>query len=128
MIGIIGGGLAGLSAAYYLKKNGYDVRVFEASNRIGGLAGSYDTKGDAIERFYHHLSRSEKTIVELAEELGIGDKIEWRIGKNAYYVNGKVFPLDNPWQILIYPHLTVYDKFRLFLLMKGIDTSYWRIR
>jgi len=121
MIGIIGGGLAGLSAAYYLKKNGYDVRVFEASNRIGGLAGSYDTKGDAIERFYHHLSRSEKTIVELAEELGIGDKIEWRIGKNAYYVNGKVFPLDNPWQILIYPHLTVYDKFRLFLLMKGID-------
>lgn len=121
MIGIIGGGLAGLSAAYYLKKNGYDVRVFEASNEIGGLAGSYNTKGDTIEKFYHHLSRSEKTIVELSEELGIGEKIEWRIGKNAYYAGGKVFPLDNPWQILTYPHLTVYDKFRLFLLTKGID-------
>ena len=84
MIGIIGGGLAGLSAAYYLQQKGYQVRIFEGEEELGGLAASYDTEGDSIEKFYHHLSKSEETIVELAEELGIGDKVEWKIGKNAF--------------------------------------------
>ncbi len=36
-IAIIGGGLAGLTCAWYLKKNGVtDISVFEASERIGG--------------------------------------------------------------------------------------------
>lgn len=36
-IGIIGGGLAGLSAAYELRKSGADITIFEASDeRIGG--------------------------------------------------------------------------------------------
>jgi protoporphyrinogen oxidase len=121
MIGIIGGGLAGLSAAYYLQQKGYQVRIFEGAEEVGGLAASYETKGDSIEKFYHHLSKSEETIVELAEELGIGSKVEWKIGKNAYYVNGEIFPLDTPWEILRYPHLTLYDKMRLTLLTLGID-------
>ena len=121
MIGIIGGGIAGLSAAYYLQQKGYQVRVFEGAEEVGGLAASYETKGDSIEKFYHHLSKSEETIVELADELGIGDKVEWKIGKNAYYVDGEIFPLDTPWEILKYPHLTLYDKMRLTLLTLGID-------
>ncbi|HII52060.1 MAG TPA: NAD(P)/FAD-dependent oxidoreductase [Halobacteriales archaeon] len=121
MIGIIGGGLAGLSAAYYLQQKGYQVRIFEGEKELGGLAASYDTEGDSIEKFYHHLSKSEETIVELAEELGMGDKVEWKIGKNAYYIDGEIFPLDTPWDILRYPHLTIYDKIRLTLLTLGID-------
>jgi monoamine oxidase len=35
-IGIIGAGLAGLSAAYELRKRGYSVSIFEASERPGG--------------------------------------------------------------------------------------------
>jgi monoamine oxidase len=35
-IGIIGAGLAGLSAAYELRTRGYSVTIFEASDRIGG--------------------------------------------------------------------------------------------
>ncbi|PSQ36201.1 protoporphyrinogen oxidase, partial [Halobacteriales archaeon SW_12_69_24] len=73
------------------------------------------------ERFYHHLSKSEETIVELAEELGLGDRIEWRIGENAYYVDGVVHPLDTPWEIAAYPYLSTYDKFRLTMLTLGVD-------
>jgi protoporphyrinogen oxidase len=121
MIGVVGGGIAGLSAAYRLQQHGHDVRVFEASDDLGGLAAVYETSGDPIEKFYHHLSKSEETIVELAEELGLGDDVEWRIGKNAYYINGEVHPMDTPWEILSFPHWSLYDKFRLGMLTLDID-------
>jgi protoporphyrinogen oxidase len=128
MIGIVGGGLAGLSAAYRLQNAGHEVRVFEANDRLGGLAATYETRGDRIETFYHHLSKSEQTIVELAEELGVGDRIEWHIGENAYYVDGVAHPLDTPWEIAAYPYLSTYDKFRLTMLTLGIDVRGGRPR
>jgi protoporphyrinogen oxidase len=121
MIGIVGGGIAGLSAAHRLRKQGREVRVFEASDDIGGLAATHETAGDHIEQFYHHLSKSEETIVELAEELGLGEALEWRVGKNGYYVDGVVHPLDTPWEIAAFPPLSIYDKFRLTMLTLGID-------
>ncbi|MFC6613500.1 NAD(P)/FAD-dependent oxidoreductase [Halopenitus salinus] len=121
MYAVVGGGIAGLAAAHRLRQHGIDAHVYEASDDVGGLAGVYETDGDPIERFYHHLSRSEETILELAAELGIEDRIEWRIGRNAYYVDGVVHPLDTPWQILAYPHLSTYDTLRLAALTKEVD-------
>ena len=121
MYHVVGGGIAGLAAAYRLRDRGHEVTVIEAGDDLGGLAATYETSGEQIEKFYHHLSKSEETIVELAEELGLGDDIEWRIGENAYYVDGVVHPLDTPWQILAYPHMSLYDKFRLGMLTTGID-------
>jgi protoporphyrinogen oxidase len=97
------------------------VQVFEASDDLGGLAATYTTNGDRIEKFYHHLSKSEETIVELAEELGLGDRLDWRYGSDAYYVDGVVHPMNKPWEILAYPHLSVYDKFRLGMLVLDVD-------
>jgi len=121
MIGVVGGGIAGLSAAYRLQQGGHEVRVFEASEDLGGLAAVYETAGDPVEKFYHHLSKSEETIVELAEDLGLGGDVEWRIGENAYYVDSVVHPMDKPWEILSFPHWSLYDKFRLGMLTLDID-------
>lgn len=41
-IAVVGAGISGLTAAYYLKKFGYAVTVYEASHRVGGRM----TKGD----------------------------------------------------------------------------------
>jgi protoporphyrinogen oxidase len=128
VIGVVGGGIAGLAAAYRLQQHGHEVRVFEAGDDLGGLAATYETAGDRVERYYHHLSKSERTIVDLADELGLGDAVEWRIGKNAYYVDGVVHPLDTPWQILAYPHLSLYDKFRLATLLLEVDVRGGRPR
>jgi protoporphyrinogen oxidase len=121
MIGVVGGGLAGLAAAYRLQRHGHEVQVFEASDDLGGLAATYETSGDPIEQFYHHLSKSEETIVDLADELGVGESVEWRYMSNAYYVDGVVHPMDKPWEILAYPHLSLYDKFRLGMLVLEVD-------
>jgi protoporphyrinogen oxidase len=120
VIRVVGGGVAGLAAAYRLRGAGHEVTVHEAADRLGGLAATYETAGDDVEVFYHHLSKSEETIVELAADLGV-DPPEWRVGKNAYYVDGVVHPLDTLPQIAAYPHLSLYDKFRLGMLVLGID-------
>jgi len=121
MIGVVGGGVAGLAAAYRLQQRGREVQVFEASDDVGGLAAVYETAGDPIEKFYHHLSASEGTIVELIDELGLGDDLEWRYKTDSYYVDGVVHPMEKAWEILAYPHLSIYDKFRLAMLVKEID-------
>jgi protoporphyrinogen oxidase len=121
MIHVVGGGVAGLAAAHRLRERGHDVHVFEAADDLGGLAATYSTPGDDVEQFYHHLSKSEETIVELAEQLGLGERLEWRIGENAYYVDGVVHPLDTAWEIAAYPHMSLYDKFRLGMLTLGVD-------
>jgi len=128
MIHVVGGGIAGLAAAYRLQQRGYEATVLEASDDLGGLAATYSTAGDDVERFYHHLSKSEETIVEVAEELGLGDRVEWLVGKNAYYVDGTVHPLDTLPQIAAYPHLSLYDTFRLGLLTLEIDVRRGRPR
>lgn len=36
-IAVVGGGPAGISAAYYLAKSGYEVTIYEANDRLGGM-------------------------------------------------------------------------------------------
>ena len=56
-IGIIGAGLAGLSAAYELRNRGYSVTVFEASDRPGGRT---ITIRDFVKR--HHMDGGAELI------------------------------------------------------------------
>jgi monoamine oxidase len=46
-VGVLGGGLAGLSAAYELRKMGFDITVFDAlTDRVGGRVYTYYPAGD----------------------------------------------------------------------------------
>ncbi len=56
-IGVIGAGLAGLSAAYELRKRGYSVTVFEASDRPGGRTWTID---NFVKR--HHMDGGAELI------------------------------------------------------------------
>ena len=52
-VAIIGGGLAGLSAATYLARAGMEVTLFEKSNRLGGRAATQEHEGYAFNRGIH---------------------------------------------------------------------------
>ena len=61
-VGIIGGGIAGLSAAYELTKQGHFAEVFESAPFLGGQASTFDVHGGQLERGYHHLFISDTHI------------------------------------------------------------------
>ena len=111
-IGIIGGGLTGLAAAYTLK-NEHDVTLFEKMPYIGGCLSSYQIKDHSIEKYYHHCFSSDNHFFTLLGELGLFDKLEWNTGTTGYYSERRIFPLSTPLQILRYPELSLMDKARL---------------
>lgn len=120
-VGIIGGGVTGIVAGYYLSKKGHDVVIFESEEDVGGLLGSYHiSKGGVsynIECFYHHIFRSDRELIGLIEELGLSERLLWLKGSTGYYVGGKLYPLTTPKEILKFPHLTLSDKVRLAALV-----------
>lgn len=53
---VIGAGIGGLAAAYWLCQRGYDVEVLEASSRPGGRMLTLERRGDRVDvgaQFYH---------------------------------------------------------------------------
>lgn len=44
-IAVVGGGIAGVCTAELLSKKGYEVTLFEKSNRLGGCSGSFTREG-----------------------------------------------------------------------------------
>ncbi|MBV8723266.1 MAG: FAD-dependent oxidoreductase, partial [Candidatus Eremiobacteraeota bacterium] len=58
---VVGAGAVGLVAALRLAQRGDDVTVFERDTVPGGLAAGFEPipGGDSLERFYHHLFRSD---------------------------------------------------------------------
>ncbi|MGO4779103.1 FAD-dependent oxidoreductase, partial [Lysobacter sp. 2RAB21] len=61
---IVGGGFAGLAAAYELARNGKRVVVLERDDAVGGLAGGFDIGGHVLEKFYHHWFNNDRHILE----------------------------------------------------------------
>lgn len=69
---IIGAGIAGLSAASYLARNGYQVTVVEKHRLPGGLCTSWKRNGYTIDYCIHWLMGSRKgtEFYSMWEELG----------------------------------------------------------
>ncbi len=111
-VGIIGAGPAGLAAAYDLAKAGHKVTVFEASDRVGGLAAGFKDEGWdwELEKFYHHWFQTDYALLKLADELGIRDRIMFLSPKTSYRVGDKNFRLDSPVSALLYPALPFWSK------------------
>jgi UDP-galactopyranose mutase len=87
---ILGGGLAGLSTAWHLKKNGYDnFHLFEKESRVGGLTRSEKVDGFSFDYTGHLLHFKDKNIKELVLEL-LGDNIGY-IERNSWIYSKNVF-------------------------------------
>jgi protoporphyrinogen oxidase len=115
-IGIIGGGIMGISLGYFLSQQGVKVEIFEASPVLGGLAGSLNLEdGTAVDRFYHTILSSDSHLRELATELGIADQLRFRETRMGFYHHGKIHSMNNVVEFLRFPPLGWIDRFRLGL-------------
>ncbi len=114
-VGIIGGGVAGLAAAYDLTKQGHYAEVFEVAPFLGGQASTFPVGGGQLERGYHHLFVSDTAITELIHELGLGDKLAWLESKVGLYHDGKIWDFSTPLDLLRFKPLSLWQRFRVGL-------------
>lgn len=112
-IGIIGGGYAGLTAAYELQKRGYAVTVFEKYGTWGGQAATLPLLGTRIEFFYHHLFGSDAHILGLMDELGIGDQLRWIESKVGFFYDGQIYDFVTPLDLLRFRPLNLVNRIKL---------------
>jgi protoporphyrinogen oxidase len=113
---VIGGGFAGLSAAWELVQRGVRVTVCEADEEVGGLAGSFDVGGTRLEKFYHHWFTSDTHVLDLVRELGHEDQVLHRPTRTGMYYAHQFFRLSTPMDVLRFTPLSVTARFRLGLL------------
>ena len=126
-VGIIGGGAAGLAAAYELTKRGHYAEVFERAPFLGGQASTFPVGGGQLERGYHHLFVSDTAMTELVHELGLGNKLAWLESKVGLFYEGKIWDFATPLDLLRFTPLSVIERLRVglwtFVLQK---TRNWR--
>ncbi|RDW19916.1 protoporphyrinogen oxidase [Oceanobacillus chungangensis] len=89
---IIGGGITGLSAAYYLQKEierqglAIELKLIEASGRLGGKIKTLKQAGYTIEQGPDSLLSRKPAAVELVKELGLQDEIIWNSTGKSYLI------------------------------------------
>lgn len=113
-IGIIGGGVAGLSCAYFLQAQGLEPVVFEQAPQLGGLASSLELEpGVSLERFYHFICQPDVDLLRLAEALGL--RITWKETRMALFHSGKLHAFGSPLELLRFSPLKPLDRLRVGL-------------
>ena len=127
-IGIVGGGIMGITLGYFLTRQGIEVEIFEASPVLGGLAGPLSLEdGTSVDRFYHAILPSDGHLYELLQELGIADQLRFRPTKTGFYYQGKIYSMNNIVEFLFFPPLGWIDRFRLGLTVMAAQLERdWR--
>ena len=117
-VAVIGGGVA---------RAGHHVRLFEAGDEFGGQVRTFEVGGGRLEAFYHHLFRSDRTIIELLDELGMGDDLRWIDSSVGFLVGGRAFPFVGPLDLLRFTPVSLPTRVRLGLAALWLRRrSNWR--
>ena len=115
-IGIIGAGATGLSASYDLSMAGHHVTIFERAPFIGGQASTFDIGDARLERGYHHLFTGDTDILDLNEEIGLGQQMCFIDSKVGTLHGGKIYNFVTPMDLLKFTPLPLVDRIRLGLV------------
>ncbi|GCE48212.1 protoporphyrinogen oxidase [Thermosporothrix hazakensis] len=110
---VLGGGALGLMTAYRLLQAGHSVMLFEQEPLAGGLASGFQVGDTWLEKFYHHIFRSDKTIIKIIEEIGLRERLEWLRPRTVSLIQGKLHQLDSPLTLLRFKPLRFDERLRM---------------
>jgi len=85
-VAIVGGGISGLAAAYELQRRGVSVRLFEASDRLGGVIRTDRFDGWVIDGGPDSMLVQKPAAVGLCRELGLGERLVSTLTPRTAYV------------------------------------------
>jgi protoporphyrinogen/coproporphyrinogen III oxidase len=91
---VIGGGIAGLAAAYDLAIGGDEVVVLEASDRVGGKVQTVPFAGVALDTAPDAFLARRPEAVDLCDELGLRSSLEAPAATSSYlWSRGRLRPI-----------------------------------
>ncbi|HEY1358489.1 MAG TPA: FAD-dependent oxidoreductase [Thermoleophilaceae bacterium] len=112
-VGIVGGGILGTGLALRLAQQGADVTLLERGSSLGGLAGAMDFGGHTVDRFYHVITPADSHMLEMAEEVGLGDQVEFRPVGAGFFIDGELHDFDGVGDLLRFSPLSPLARMRL---------------
>jgi protoporphyrinogen oxidase len=115
-IGVVGGGLTGLTAAYELAKRGHQVVLLESQPYLGGQASTFDVEGTRLERYYHHIFTSDEDMIGLIEELGLKERMQWLASKVGFFYEGQIYDFVTPLDLLRFKPLGFFQRIKAGLV------------
>lgn len=135
MIAILGGGISGLALGWELSRRGMPFRIFEASEKPGGVIRSAEVEGHILDWGPQRI-RLTGLLETMIRDLGLEDDVISASGESSLYVyhSGRIrkIPFD-PWEFLTTDALSLKGKARLLAepLFAGADpqesvASYFR--
>jgi oxygen-dependent protoporphyrinogen oxidase len=101
---IIGGGISGLSAAYYLNKAGVRAKLIEKAAHLGGVIRTSTQQGCLLEAGPDSFMAAKPWAMDLIREVGLADQV---IGSNDHlrvtYIlkHGKLVPLPDGLMMMV---------------------------
>jgi protoporphyrinogen oxidase len=112
-VGIVGGGVLGISLALRLAQAGARVTVLERGAGIGGLAGTFDFGGHEVDRFYHVITPADRRMIAMAEEVGLGDALRFSPVGAGFFDGGEMHDFNGIGDLLRFSPLSPLARLRL---------------
>ena len=125
-VGVLGGGALGLAAALRLSQAGQHVTLIEREPQLGGLAAGFSVGPSALEKFYHHIFRTDTTIIAFIRELGLEGRLIWGHPNTSALSNRRIVSLGGIPDLLRLPLLGPIDRARFLAgmaLLKAIPNE-----
>ena len=87
---IIGAGVGGLSTGILLVNDGFQIKVFEKSSKIGGRTASIEFKNHILDNGFHIMPFYKKSaIYDVLKTVGIVSKLKLAVVDNIAFFDGK---------------------------------------
>jgi protoporphyrinogen oxidase len=112
-IGVVGGGILGATLSLRLAEAGAEVTLLERGEQIGGLASTFDFGGHQVDRFYHVITPADRRMIEMAEEVGLGDALRFQNVGAGFFADGEMHDFNGVGDLLRFSPLSPIARLRL---------------
>ena len=93
-VAVIGGGAAGLAAAYELQQRGASFVLLDAASRLGGVIRTEQVDGFTLDAGPDSLLVQKPAAIQLCEELGLGSRLMPTLEpRTAYVLRDQLLPI-----------------------------------
>jgi len=112
-VAVVGGGFLGMEIARELAEAGREVTLFDASDSLGGLAGTWRLGEHVWDKHYHVTLLSDLATRRLLGRLGLESEVEWVETRTGFFTDGALYSMSNTLEFLRFPPLDLVSKLRL---------------